>query len=965
MNNLIRDLTRSTFLASASIALLASGHSYAQAADSVEDADTPEINAAVLDVIATDAAEEEVAAPDVITSDAAEEEVATLDAVIVTGVRGSIIDSIEQKRLAAGFIDAISAEDLGRFPDLNISEALQRVPGVTLFRNNTGDGQSINLRGLGPEFTRVVINELTGTNNGTSGRFGGDFGSVGGGFNFEILASELFDNVVVKKTPTAGDTEGGLAGIISLTTPKAFDREGFNLSTSAQAQTSETAEKTTPRAALVMSQNWDDKLGITASIAYSDAAFKSDSNGGISARPLMAAATPALRANATPAQLSALVPQTINYQVDVEDRRTLGLTGGIQYRPNDLLEFTIDGIYAEIDSERFFTRADAPPESGILSIGNDSIVGGVLTSGTLGTVQQRIASNDLSGTEKFNQISTKIDITPNDRWQITPMLGYSRRETDRTGHLLSFARGNTATGLPARFPVSYQINGPFIEFSTPGTDYSAASNPEEFFINVFLLRPTQDKDDELSAKLDVTRHFDNSALSRVNFGARLSSREIDRRSFEARIQSATASTDLRRLPTLGDALVVNPFNINGAPARFPNTIITADPQRILSLYLPNGYNFSSHFTPITGPLSNVNIDGAAINGAVLRILQANAATRTFNGTEDTVALYADSTFELDKLLVNAGLRYIDTRQTSSGYSVGNNISTAKTVENDYQRFLPTITARYNVNGDLIVRGAYSRTLSRPTLFDLRVAETFSGIDASGGSGSAGNPALQPFTSDNLDVGVEWYFAEEGLVAINAFHKSIDGLIVSGTVTENRTFESQVTRLDVTAPIIFRVPVNGDESTINGIELLAQSRFNFLPGPLSNMGGIFNYTFASSDAAFEEGDDAAISHGLPGLSRNSFNVILYYDDGKLDARLSYAWRERFTQSLAGSFGVPEFQQDYGQLDLSANYSITDNLTMQFQVLNLTSERLEIVSVQNIPHTTTQLDRRWFLGARYQF
>jgi TonB-dependent receptor len=929
MKSLIHELARSTLLASASIAVLASGQSFAQ------------------------------------TTEAAEDEVSVQDVVIVTGVRGSIIDSIDQKREAAGFVDAISAEDLGRFPDLNISEALQRVPGVTLFRNNTGDGQSINLRGLGPEYTRVQINGLTGTNNGTSGRFGGDFGSVGGGFNFEILASELFDNVAVKKTPAAGDAEGGLAGILELTTPQAFDRKGFNLSASAQAQISETADATTPRLALVMSQNWDDRLGVTASIAYSDASFKSDSNGGISARALTAAATAGLRASATPAQLAALVPQTINYQVDVEDRQTLGLTGGLQFRPNALLEFTLDGIYAEIDSERFFTRADAPPESGILSISDDTIVDGVLTSGTLGTIQQRIAANDLSGTEKFNQISAKVDITPNDNWQITPMIGYSQRKTDRTGQLLSFARGDTATGLPARFPVSYQINGPFIEFSTPGTDYSAASNPDEFFINVFLIRPTKDKDEELSAKLDFSRFFSDSALTRVNFGARVSSREIDRSSFEARIQSATATTDLRTLPTLGDALVVNSFDINGAPASFPNTVITADPRRILSLYLPNGYDFSSQFTPITGPLTNINIDGAAINGAVLRILQANAATRTFNGGEDTVALYADATFELEKLLVNAGLRYVDTKQSSSGYSVGNNISTPTTVENDYQKFLPSITARYNLGDDLIVRGAYSRTLSRPTLFDLRVAETYSGIDASGGSGSAGNPALQPYTSDNLDIGVEWYFAEEGLIAVNAFHKSIDGLIVSGTVTENRTFESQVTRQEVTAPIIFRVPVNGEESTINGVEFLAQSRFNFLPGPLSNMGGIFNYTLASSDAAFEEGDNAAISNGLPGLSKNSFNAIAYYDDGKLDARLSYAWRERFTQSLAGSFGVPEFQQDYGQLDLSANYAITDKLTLQFQALNLTNERLEIVSVQDIPNTTTQLDRRWFVGARYQF
>lgn len=928
MKNLMRGLKRSTILTSASLALLTSGQSFAQNAE-------------------------------------VEEEAAVQDVVVVTGVRGSIINAIEQKRNSTGFVDAISAEDLGKFPDLNISESLQRVPGITLFRGNSGEGQSVNLRGLGPEFTRVEVNGLTGTSNGTAGRFGGSFGDVSGGFNFEILASELFDNVTVKKSPTAKDTEGGLAGLLELSTPHAFDRQGFNLTASAQAQISETADDTGPRLALLVSQNWNDKIGVTASVAYSDTAFKSDSNGGISARPLFAPATADLRASATQAELDALLPQTINYQVDVEDRKSLGVTAGVQFRPSENLEITIDGIYAEIDGDRFFTRADAPPESQIASIADTTIEDGVFTSGTFFTTQQRIAANDLSNDEEFTQISAKAEFTPNEFWTITPTLGFSSRENDRQGQLLSFARGDITTGALGREPVTFDINGDFIDFSTVGTDFSANSSPEEFFINVFLIRPTMDKDEEFSAKLDFTREFFNSALTKVDFGARYSSREIDRTSFEVRVDNDPSTTDLRTLPTLADALVVNDFDIDGAPSSFPGTVITADPRRILDLYLPNGFDASRFSNPVVGPVANVNLDNIAIDGAIFRDLQARGAQRTFNGEEETFAAYAEATFEVENFLLNTGLRFVDTVQTSNGFSVGNNISTPTTVENDYQEFLPSITGRYNVNDDLIVRGAYSRTLTRPTLFNLRVSEVFSGIDESGGSGSKGNPSLQPFTSDNLDVGVEWYFAEEGLLAVNLFHKNIDGLIVSGTVVEDRTFESQVTNTVVTAPITFQVPTNGDETTINGIEFLAQSRFDFLPGALSNMGGIFNYTYADSDSAFEEGDDTTTINGLPGLSKNSFNAIVYYDDGRLDARLSYAWRERFVEDLAGSFGVPVFQDDFGQLDLSANYALTDNITLQFQGLNLTNELLKVKSVNDIPHTTTQLDRRWFVGARYKF
>lgn len=180
------------------------------------------------------------------------------EVILVLGVRGSILNSLNQKREADGFVDAISAENLGKFPDLNLSESLQRISGVTLQRNDFGDGQSINLRGLGPAFTRVELNGMTGTNNDAQN----------GGFNFEILASELFSNITVHKSLSAKNVEGGLAGLVELSTPHAFDRDGFNFTVSAQGQYGEIADDISPRTAILMSQNWNDVFGITASLAY-------------------------------------------------------------------------------------------------------------------------------------------------------------------------------------------------------------------------------------------------------------------------------------------------------------------------------------------------------------------------------------------------------------------------------------------------------------------------------------------------------------------------------------------------------------------------------------------------------------------------------------------------------------------------------------------------------------------------
>lgn len=874
--------------------------------------------------------------------------------IVVTGLRGSILNSLDQKRDAVGFVDTITAEDLGKFPDLNLSESLQRIPGVTLTRSDFGDGASINLRGLGPSFTRVEINGVTGTVNDARG----------GGFNFEILASELFSNVAVKKSFSASDIEGGLAGNVELYTPRAFDRDGFNFTASAQAQYAENADHWGPRTAVLISQNWDDVFGITASLAYSDTQYFTSSNGGISARPLNAAATADLRASATAEQLGSLVPSTINFEVNNDDRETLGATLGLQYRPSDAVTVTIDGIYGQINSDRRFTRADAPPESGIFAIEDDMIENGVITSATLFDVQNRVATNDQDVDEEFYQISGSVELKLSDNSTLTPFVGYSKRNITNDAALLSFARGNPETGLLDRYPVTYSINDQFIEFSSPGLNLDDPALADEYYLNVFLIRPTEDQDEEFSTQLDYRYDFDDSPISNIQFGARYSRRETARSFIEVRVDDV-AGTDLRTVPTLGDALVLEDFQINGAPSSFPDQIISADPDAILDQYFINGFDIDAYRDPIEGTLVDERILGLTVPGTVVINRQARAAQESFSGEEKTFALYGEITFEFDNLLFNAGVRYIDTDQTSSGFQVANNVSTAIEVSNGYSELLPSMSLRYEMQQDLILRAAYSKSLTRPTLNDLRVAESFGGIDESGGSGTRGNPELDPFTSDNLDLGVEWYFAPEGLLAVTAFYKSVVGLIVSSTVTEDREFLSQVTGQLVTGPIVFSLPANGETAEIKGVEFIAQSRFNALPRALSNFGGILNYTYADSEAAFVEGQANSEVASIPGISEHSFNAILYYDDGALDARLAYAWRDRFVQSTAASFGVPEFQNARGQLDFSANYAVTDEFTLQFQALNITKERLEIESILNVPNDTGQLDRRFFFGGRYTF
>jgi len=866
-------------------------------------------------------------------SDAADEDGTEVEAVVVTGVRGSIQRALSQKRNAEGFVDAISAEDIGKFPDLNLSESLQRIPGVTLDRNAVGEGQAVNLRGLGPEFTRVEINGMSGTSNGTGGRFGNSEG--GRGFNFEILASELFTNAAVHKTSSADQEEGGLAGVVQLETPKPFDYRGAKFTASAQANHSELADTIDPRGAILVSQNFDGVFGIAASLAYSDTTFRSDTAEGGSWRPFAGANT---GTRGTAEQRAALNANGTRYYHFAEERETVGGTLTLQYRPVDNLLLTLDAVAGSLKSDRMALRDDAAIESGANAPVSATIRDGVITSGQFTGIQQRVGANFYTTEEKLRQVSARAVWSPSDNWTIRPFIGFSTREADRTQDLYSFRLASNGVFDPGI--VSYTVRGDFVDFASTATDF--ASRPEDFLFNVFIFRPSRDEDEEFSTKLDFERRFD-SALDAIKFGVRYADRTKTRVATQERLQRNAA--DPRAVPNLGSVSGLVDFKVSGAGPAAPSQLLSVDPGRVREVFFPGGN---------------------AVAGTFVRPLPGFGAQQSYEIGETTSNAYGLAEFKLDRLDFNAGLRYVRTEQTSSGFTVANlflptqsitPISQSKT----YTAFLPSATLRYELRDDMLLRAAYSRTLTRPNLADLAPSETVAGIDQSGGRGSRGNPDLEPFLADNIDFGLEWYFAEEGLIAANLFYKDISNFIDTTTFTELRTFPRQADGVLVTGPIIFTQPVNGVRAEIKGFELLAQARLTFLPeGPLQNLGVILNYTFNDSSADFNVAGDVR-SQGLPGLSRHSYNAVLYYDDGRFDARLAYAWRNRYLAQFSDDFGVPRFTDDFGQLDFSTSYDLTDNVTVQAQALNITNEQaINLSSGLYLPYGVAELDRRVLVG-----
>ena len=883
-----------------------------------------------------------------------------VEIITVSGIRGSVVRSLANKYSDSNIADSISAEDLGKFPDLNLSESLQRIPGVTINRNVNGEGSQINVRGLGPQFTRVEINGMTGPASGTSGRLGTNGG--GRGFSFELLPSELFSSATVTKSSEATQSEGGLAGVVTLETPKPLQHtQGLKFSSSLQGSYSNEPSEISPRAFFTISNNIDDDFGISFGIAHSKSEFKTDAVENGVWRPLSAiiknSYTDQERADFTDSQnsaLNALVANGTRYYSFHEARDNTAATLTLQYRPSDTLELTFDTIYAQLSNERAAHRNDIPLENGDVRPDFDSLVieNSVIVAGSFDNVQHRVGPRVTDIDDTFVQSSLSVIWKPDDLWTITPYIGFSKREADRKQSLLSF-RGNTDTGGIAPGVLSYKVRGDFVDFSSTYTDFS--TNPEDFSLNVLIFRPSIDESTESTGKLDFIRYIDHDNVSQIQFGARYTVQNKKVIEQDYRIARA-GGTNQNLNPSVADVMLQFDYGVSGAGSDTPTSMFSVDPKGFQDIFFVDGI---------------VSPNGTAIHpNTSVQNRPLSTALNTYEIEEKTLNLYVQADLEWDDLSAKVGLRYLKTDQTSAGSGVTATKDIFSIVDKrDYTEWLPSVSLRYEVEDGVILRAAFSKTLTRPNLPDLAPSEVVFAPDPTSATGNLGNPGLDPFTSNNFDISAEWYFDDEGLLSANVFYKDLSGLIDSSNFTAKRDFVTQLGEEVINGDVFFTQKTNGDSASIQGFEIAYQQPFTFAPeGFLQDFGLIINYSQTESNADFSIENDIR-SVGLPGLSPTSYNVSFYYDDGKLDAKLSYAWRERYLAQTSDDFGEPRFTDDFGQLDLSANYRITDNLQVQFQVLNLTNEQLVSQTYRQevgyLPYGVTDLKRRILFGVRYSF
>jgi len=879
--------------------------------------------------------------------DASEEEAA--EEIVISGYRRSIEEAIDMKRETIGFSDSIVATDIADFPEQNLSEALQRIPGVVIEREK-GLGTRVNVRGLPTEFTFVSINRLA-TASGSGGR----------DVEFDIFASELIQSVTVQKSPTAADEEGGIAGSVAIRTARPFDNPGLRLVGSAEGAYNSISEKIDPSFSFLASNTFGD-FGVLVSVAKQQRTNRTDSNSGINFRPIARwtdrtgttyrnTAIATLQRDAgitfTDAMKNKIVfLDKVGDRVYKNDQDRLGLSGSIQYKPSNNFSLAFDAFIGSYD-----TTEDEYDAAGYSASSNSSLE--TIHAYDKDTLSESgiIVLRDVSYTNTQHEFLSKEYITETDyrqfggelnwetgNWKINALGGYSGAE-----RVLDYANLKHVAYAPSRTRYT-ETGGETIPSANPNT-IDMYNAPSKYLFEAYETTRERIKDDKYAAQLDVSYGFDSSILKRINVGGRYTSKTNQREYGEEKIQGPTrGSTAYVNIRKLGDSPLVNVTDIVGGKAYQARDLSWAQ--------VSNEYA-RDFFRP---------------DGFVTPFANANYA----KVKEDTIAGYAMADFEFDiavPVFINVGGRYLRTTIHSEGYhQVQNpNGTTGLTPapvssKGSYEKFLPSLNARAELTESLLLRAAASQTLIRPALGDLAYKRTAS---YSSFRFTDGNPGLKPTYADQWEVGVEKYLGRGGILSASYFWKKIKGVVQSrltGEVPNVTVYNANGTVNGVYDFDVYQ-PVNAEGSyDVSGVELNAVIPFAMFADWADGFGVNANATFLDSSLTGQS--DLGVPTAPIGLSDNSYNATVFYDKGPISVRLSYNRRGKYVERIERNM-YPVYRDAYGQFDFAASYQLTRNFRVELQGINIGNAKTTGYTMDPSFPTTYELSgSRISLGIRAQ-
>jgi TonB-dependent receptor len=910
------------------------------------------------------------------------------DAIVVTGIRETIQNSINTKREETAIVDALSSDDIGDIPAISVGQAIQTITGATTHREK-GDASEIALRGLGPFLSNATFNGRDATN-----------GSGDRSVNFNQFPSELVNNIKIYKTQQASLVEGGVAGTIEIGTLRPLDFGKRRLQGEIKAQYNPYGDRITGGAGGIgwrgtlsyVDQFANDTIGIAIGVQRNDTNNPEETYAASTTWTACRADNVAT-GNCTELQRADygedpffLVPNAYTFrQISETDKRD-AVFGAIQFRPTDTLDINLDVQYSDrtfVESRRDLNISEA--RNGLTNVVYDE--NGVVQS-LNGLSALESNGSELSRAEKYLGGGLSVDWEANDRLTIKLDGSYSRTvrtEIERNVRLRTdpfdvngtrnffSVTGNGFASNNMRVPYKYEITlGSFVPTITIDPRFDL-NNHNLFWDDARFRRDESKRHNEIFAgRFDASYELDGF-LKTISAGGRwsqLTYRDYDVRNGDFNLNPAMAED--RRINNLCRQAFPQTGFLSAAKGNSINSWATFDVDCLFREYM--------------GAEDPGNLDDTR-------------ATANRDVTERTLAGYvmADYDADLGNMPVrgNIGVRVVNTRVISDGLRSdlqivdnGDGTFQIKTINGEFEtvtskssstRILPSINAIFEVAPNTQLRLAGYRAMSRPNPSALGAGRTitidgnFSSVaEAIRNIQSNGSPRLKPLMSWNADAAIEWYPNKDSLLSATVYYKQFNGGFEPVVYDETFTINGE----DITVPVT-QTRNSPDKSRIYGLELTAATRFSFLPKPLDGLGAKVSYNYADSNFETQDirlGDQynpviETTSEGLippanlSGYSKHVLSAQAYYDIGPVSLQAIYNYRSSYFQDFVGGNSQLRYVGPSETVDFRASLNLMKGVSLRFEALNIFNEpKATYMPVYGSSRQYHYYGAKYFIGIR---
>ncbi len=821
------------------------------------------------------------------------EQVAYLENIIVIGQAASVLSAANQKHSADNIVSVVHADAIGQLPDDNVSEALQRMTGVFIQRDQ-GEGRFVGVRGLDPSLNVAKINGLTLPSPE------GDVRNVA----LDVIPSDLVESLEITKTVTPDQDGNSIGGTIDIKSLSAFDRDGFSYKIKTEAYHNQ------------LSRNGGYKYAASMVNVFSLA------KGELGVALLGSSNKRRFATNVVEADGAWSDKKGVRYQKEFEwrdyaiTRERDGLAINLDYITNANDHYYLRSMYSQFSDLELRNRIEFKLNKGDI----------VATENSLLSVDSE-AQRELKDRYEVQSIYSVIMGGENtlDRWSLAYHAGYSRAEEDEPNRVDSqFVYDSVAAA-------GYSTLG-----AVPALNFSAdAYELANYTLDKITIEDNNTRDKQTEAGIDISyspRLYDQPSTIKwgVKFSQRDKTLDANAREFEA---FDKVYDPILTLEGFSSGHLVN-FSLGNFGSRVDTDLQrTYVEQAILS-------NRSCDIASYSDSACGLVLD---TDNAIL------ASARDYRMQEDISAVYLMNKIDHEAWRVVYGVRYEHTDFSAQGFNTKEvDVPGVEDIQIDpvsydhqYSNWFPSINLRYQLNSHMLWRGAYSKTIARPSFGDLSPTPSKIEIEEDDGAvelkAKVGNPSLLPYEAHNIDVALNYFPESIGMIDIGIFYKRIEHFVFDADVSALVDPASYAGAIAVTEIEVFQ-PLNGSNADITGVEFSWAKHFHTLPQPFNGLLLMANATLTHSNAKFDNLSGVGRgSSALPMQSDKVGNLVVGYEKKGLSLRLSGAYAGgRLTQIDLADSTNDQYQDGHFQVDFSASYHVNKRLQLSFSVLNLNDQ-----------------------------